>query len=294
MSPEGQITTEQRDCGTTYHALLALSDWLAENHCPVVALESTGVYWRPVYHVLVGTVEVLVGHAREMRPRPGKKTDKADARWIAELLAHGLIRPRFVPPPAISALRDLTRTRVALVQTRTQAKNRVHKVLEDTNVKLSSVVTDLFGKSGRRMLAALIAGERDAHKLAMLALGRLRQKLPQLALALAGQCTAHHGRLIQSALELIDLLDRQIAELDQHIGELVTPLQPQIAQLDSIPGVDVIAARDIIAEIGTDMQRFGSATRLSAWASVSPGNNESAGKRQHGRTRKGNRYVRRV
>ena len=294
VSPEGQITTEQRDCGTTYHELLALSDWLAENHCPVVALESTGVYWRPVYHVLVGTVEVLVGNAREMRPRPGKKTDKADARWIAELLAHGLIRPSFVPPPAISALRDLTRTRVALVQTRTQAKNRVHKVSEDTNVKLSSVVTDLFGKSGRRMLAALIAGERDAHKLAMLALGRLRQKLPQLELALAGQFTAHHGRLIQSALELIDLLDRQIAELDQHIGELVVPLQPQIAQLDSIPGVDVIAARDIIAEIGTDMQRFGSATRLSAWASVSPGNNESAGKRRHGRTRKGNRYLRRV
>ena len=174
VSPEGQITTERRDFGTTYAELLALSDWLMESHCPVVAMESTGIYWRPGYHVLAGTVEVLVGTAREMRPRPGTKTDPADATWIAELLAHGLIRPSFVPPPMISALRDLTRTRVALVQTRTQAKNRVHKVLEDTHVKLSSVVTDLFGVSGRRMLAALIAGERDANTLAALALALQR------------------------------------------------------------------------------------------------------------------------
>jgi transposase len=237
---------------------------------------------------------VLVANARDIRPRPGKKTDKADAAWIAELLAHGLIRPSFVPPPAISALRDLTRTRVALVQTRTQAKNRVHKVLEDTNIKLSSVVTDLFGKSGRQMLAALIAGERDPKRLSALALGRLRHKLPQLELALAGQFTVHHGRLIQGALDLIDLLEQQIADLDQQISELVTPLQPQLAQLDSIPGVDLIAAREIIAEIGGDMSRFGSAGRLAAWARVSPGNNESAGKRRSGRTGKGNRYLRRI
>ena len=294
MRDDGQITTEVRGFGTTYAELLALSDWLSASHCPVVAMESTGVYWRPVYHVLVGTVEVLVGNAREMRPRPGKKTDPADATWIAELLAHGLIRPSFIPPPAINALRDLTRTRVALVQTRTQAKNRVHKVLEDTNIKLSSVVTELFGKSGRQMLAALIAGQRAPHTLAALALGRLRQKLPQLELALAGQFTAHHARLIQGALELIDLLDRQSAELDQQIGELVQPLWPQITQLDSIPGVDETAARDIFAEIGTDMSRFGDAARLASWASVCPGNNESAGKRRHGRTRKGNRYLRRV
>ena len=294
VSPEGQITTERRDFRTTYAELLALRDGLMASHCPVVAMESTGVSWRPVYHVLAGTVEVLVGNAREMRPRPGKKTDPADATWIAELLAHGLIRPSFVPPPMISALRDLTRTRVALVQTRTQAKNRVHKVLEDTNVKLSSVVTDLFGVSGRRMLAAFIAGERDANPLAALALGKLRRKLPQLELALAGQCTAHHARLIQGALDLIDLLDRQIAELDQQIGALVHPLRPQITQLDRIPGVDETAARDIVAEIGTDRSRCGAASRLASWASLCPGNNESAGKRRHGRTRKGNRYLRRV
>src|SRR6516165_1753733 len=294
VSPEGQITTERRDFRTTYAELLALRDGLMASHCPVVAMESTGVSWRPVYHVLAGTVEVLVGHAREMRPRPGKKPDPADATWIAELLAHGLIRPSFVPPPMISAWRDLTRTRVALVQTRTQAKNRVHKVLEDTNVKVASVVTDLFGVSGRRMLAALIAGERDPQALAGLALGRLRRKLPQLEVALTGQFTHHHATIIQASLELVDLLNRQIADLDSQIGELVTPLEPQITQLDSIPGVDKIAARDILAEIGTEMSRFGSAARLASWAGVCPGNNESAGKRRRGKSRKGNRYIRRV
>jgi transposase len=191
-------------------------------------------------------------------------------------------------------LRDLTRTRVALVQTRSQAKNRVHKVLEDTNVKLASVVTDLFGVSGRRMLAALIAGERDPQALAGLALGRLRRKLPQLEVALTGQFTHHHATIIQASLELVDLLNRQIADLDSQIGELVAPLESQITQLDSIPGVDKTAARDILAEIGTDMSRFGSAIRLASWAGVCPGNNESAGKRRRGKSRKGNRYIRRV
>jgi len=181
----GQVTQDVREFATTYGALLALLDWLVEAHCPIVALESTSVYRKPVYHVLIGTVEVVVGNAQEMQQRPGRKTDKADARWIAELLAHGLIRPSFVPPPAISALRDLTRTRVALIQTRSQAKNRASKVLEDTNIKLASVVADRFGVSGRQMLAALIAGERD----------------PQ---ALAGQFTDHHAQLIALGLDLID------------------------------------------------------------------------------------------
>jgi transposase len=253
-----------------------------------------GVYWRPVHHVLSGTLEVVVGNAQEMRRRPGRKTDKADARWIAELLAHGLIRPSFVPPPAIQALRDLTRTRVALVQTRSQAKNRVTKVLEDTNIKLSSVVADLFGVSGRRMLAALIAGERDPNVLAALAKGRLRRKLSQLEVALTGQFTPHHAWLIQGALELIDLLDRQIADLNQQIGDLVSPLTLQMEQLTSLPGVETTAARVILAEIGTDMSRFGADTRLASWAGMCPGNDESAGKRRGGRTRKGNRYLRRV
>jgi transposase len=291
---DGQVTKDVREFDTTYTALLALSEWLHEVHCPVVAMESTGVYWRPVYHVLVGTVDVLVGNPQEMRRRPGHKTDKADARWIAELLAHGLIRPSFIPPPAIQALRDLTRTRVGLVQTRTQAKNRVTKVLEDTNIKLASVVSDLFGTSGRRMLAALIAGERDPRVLAHLALRRLRRKLPELEVALTGQFTEHHAGIIQLSLELIDLLDRQIATLDEQIGALVAPLAPQIEQLTSIPGLQATAARVILAEIGTDMSRFGADARLASWAGMCPGNNESAGKRRHGRTRKGNRYLRRV
>jgi transposase len=294
VTEDGQVTQEVREFATTYPALLALLDWLSAQHCPVVAMESTGVYWRPVYHVLAGTVEVLVGNAHEMRRRPGRKTDRADASWIAELLAHGLIRPSFVPPPAIQALRDLTRTRVALVQTRSQAKNRVTKVLEDTNIKLSSVVADLFGASGRRMLAALIAGEREPKVLAALARGRLRRKLSQLEVALTGQFTPPHARLIQGALELIDLLDRQIADLNQQIGDLVAPLAPQMEQLTSLPGVETTAARVILAEIGTDMSRFGADTRLASWAGMCPGNDESAGKRRGGRTRKGNRYLRRV
>ncbi len=271
-----------------------MSEWLPEQQCPVVALESTGVSWRPIDHVLVGTVEVLVGNAQEMRRRPGRKTDKADARWIAELLAHGLMRPSFIPPPAIRALRDLTRTRVSLIQARTQAKNRVIKVLEDTNIKLASVVSDLFGRSGRRMLAALLAGERAPKRLAALALGVLRRKQPPLELALTGQFTDHHAWLIQGALELIDLLNRQITERDQHIGELMTPLAPQMEQLTSIPGVEVTAARAILAEIGTVMRHFGAAARLASWAGVGPGNDNSAGKQRSGRTRKGNRYLRRV
>lgn len=247
-----------------------------------------------MYHVLSGALEVVVGNAQEMRRRPGHKTDKADARWIAELLAHGLIRPSFLPPPPIQALRDLTRTRVALVQSRSQAKNRVHKILEETNIKLASVVTELFGVSGRRMLAAFMAGERDPHVLATFARGRLRRKLAALELALQGQFTAHHARLIALALEVIDLMNRQIAELDQQIGELLAPLYPQIEQLISMPGVEATAARAILAEIGTDMTRFGSDARLASWAGVCPGNHESAGKRRRGRTRPGHRYLRRV
>jgi transposase len=197
-------------------------------------------------------------------------------------------------PPPIQALRELTRTRVGLLQTRTQAKNRVTKVLEDTNIKVASVVADLFGVSGRRMRAALIAGERHPQVLADLAVRRLRRQLPELELALAGQLTEHHARLIPLSLELIDLLDRQIAMLDQQIGALVAPLTPPMEQRISIPGVEATAARAILAEIGTDMSRFGSASRLASWAGVCPGNNESAGKQRRGRTRKGNRYLRRV
>jgi transposase len=192
------------------------------------------------------------------------------------------------------AFRDLTRTRVSLVQTRTPAKNRVSKILEDTNITLASVVSEVFGKSARRMLEALVAGERDAAKLSVMALGSLRRKMPQREVALEGQCTAHHAKLMAGALELVDGLGRQIVDIDQQLQALLGPMAPQLEQLDSMPGVNESTARDIRAEIGLDMTRFGSASRRAAWAGLSPGNNESAGKRRKGRTRRGKRYLRRV
>ena len=290
----GQVSLEHETFGATYQELLRCSDWLTQAGCPIVAMESSGVYWKPVFHVLSGIVDVVVGNARDIRPRPGRKTDKRDAAWIAELLAHGLIRPSFVPPPHICALRDVTRTRVGLVQARTQTKNRIHKLLEDTNIKLSSVVADLFGKSARRMLDALVTGERDPKVLAELAIGRLRPKVPALELALTGQFTDHHAHLLKLMLDLVDVYDAHIAELDRRIGEIVEPITTELELLQTIPGVQKVAARDILAEIGTDMTRFVSAKRLASWARVCPGMNESAGKRHSSRTGKGNRYLRRV
>lgn len=291
----GVVSKQTRVFDTTLSQLEALRDWLVAEGCKVAAMESTGVYWKPVYHVLSKRLDVLVGNPRDMRRRgPGRKTDKADADWISELVAHGLVQPSFIPPPHITALRDLTRTRATLVQTRTQAKNRVHKVLEDTNIKLASVVSDLFGKSARMMLDALIAGERDPKRLAQMALGVMRRKIPQLEFALAGQFTEHHAALIRMSLEQVDMLERQIGELDQRIEQLSPSLGAAVEQGDSIPGVDEVAARTILAEIGTDMSRFGSSKRLASWGGLCPGNNESAGKRLRGKARKGNRWLNRV
>ena len=295
---KGVVQKESRTFATTLGTLRELAGWLHEQECSVVGMESTGVYWKPIYHVLVSEIDhVIVGNPRDMRRRPGKKTDKLDADWISELLAHGLIASSFVPPPHIAALRDLTRTRATLVQTRSQAKNRVHKILQDTNIKLSSVVTDLFGKSGRAMLEALVSGERDPKRLRRLALGRLRSKLPQLELALEGEFTDHHGALIRLALEQVDVLDRQLSEIDARIANLASTnsaVSGAIEQLDSIPGIDQTAALAVVAEIGTEMDRFESDKRLASWAGLCPGNHESAGKRKSGRTRKGNRWLRRV
>jgi len=290
----GTVAKEVATFGTMYRELLRLSDWLVEGHCPIVVMESTGVYWRPVYHVLTGNVEVLLANPHEVRQRRGKKTDKADAEWLAELLAHGLVTPSFIPTPEISTLRDLTRMRTGLVQTRTQAKNRVLKVLEDTNLKVGDVVSDVFGVSGRRMLDALVAGERDPVVLAEMALRKLRSKIPALQLALEGSFTEHHGWLIQMSLDMVDMANRQIHEMDERIGKLLEPLSSQAAQLATIPGVSEQAARVILSEIGADMSRFGSPQRLASWAGMCPGNNESAGKRRSGRTRKGNKHLRRV
>jgi transposase len=291
---DGVVQKVTRRFGTALAHLRELAAWLREEKCPVVGMESTGVYWRPVYHVLSPVAEVIVGNPRDMHRRPGKKTDGLDADWISELLAHGLISPSFVPSAEQRALRDLTRTRVTLVQVRSQAKNRVHKLLEDTNIKLSSVVSDLFGKSGRAMLDALVAGERCPQALAELALGRLRKKVPQLELALDGMFTEHHAALIKMSLAQVDQLEQQISEIEVRIEALVEKMAPQIAQFDGIPGVDRTAAIAVLAETGTDMSRYVAPKRLASWSGVCPGNNESAGKRHSGRTRRGNKWIRRV
>jgi transposase len=279
---------------TTMRGLTSLLEWLVENECKIAAMESTGVYWKPVYHVLSPVVTVWVANAAEVKQRRGKKTDKADAKWLAELLAHDLIQPSFVPPPMISALRDMVRTRTALVNSRTQAKNRVLAVLEDTNIKLSSVASDPFGRSGRAMMDALVAGYHDPKALAQMAKGILRRKIPQLEAALEGSFTEHHAALIRLSLAAVDLFNDQIAELDGRIAAMVDPIRKEVDLTKSIPGVQETAARAIIAEIGTDMSRFVSQDRLSSWAGVCPGNNESAGKRKSGKVRRGNRHLKRI
>jgi len=294
VAAEGTIHLEKREFSTTVRGLTELSDWLAAAECPVAAMESTGVYWKPIYHILSTTVDVWVVNARDVKQRRGKKTDPKDAQWISELLAHGLIEPSFVPPPQIMALRDVVRMRTALVQTRTQIKNRVLATLEDTNVKLASVASDPFGVSGRKMMDALVKGDRDPKALSQLAKGVLRRKIPQLEAALEGTFTDHHAFLIRLNLELIDHTNAQIAQLDERIGELMEPMQKEAELLKSIPGVHHKAARTILSEIGLDMSRFVSASRLASWAGICPGNNESAGKRRSGKIRKGNRYLKRV
>jgi transposase len=290
----GMIKLENRTFDTNMRGLTSLLDWLMESECRIAAMESTGVYWRPVYHVLSPVLTVWVANPAEVKQRRGKKTDKADAQWIAELLAHDLIQPSFIPPAEINALRDMVRTRTALVNNRTQAKNRVLAILEDTNIKLSSVASDTFGKSGRAMIDALVDGHRDPKALAQMAKGILKRKIPQLEAALEGSFTEHHAFLIQVSLSVIDLLDKQIAELDKHVESMVIPLRKEVDVISSIPGVSETSARAIISETGIDMNRFVTDTRLVAWACMCPGNNESAGKRKRGKTRKGNRYLRRM
>jgi transposase len=294
VSDDGQITTELVDGGTTSRALIALRTWGPAQQCPVVAMERTGVYWKPVSHVLSAVVEVCVAQSQDVRQRPGTKTDESEATWMAELLAPGLIQPSFVPPPAMRAWRDLTRTRVSLVQTRTQAQNRVSKIVEDTNIQLASVVSDVCGKRARRMLVAWVAGERDAAQLAVMALRSVRRQMPQLAVALAGQCTAHHAQLMVGALELVDVRGRQMVDMDQQLQAWLGPMAPQLEPLDRMPGVNASTARDILAEMGLARTRCGSASRRAAWAGWSPGTNDSAGKRRQGRTRRGHRSLRRV
>ena len=272
--------------------LEALADWLEAEGVTQVVMEATGQYWKPIWYVLEERgLALLLVNARHVKILPGRKTDVADAAWLAELLEHGLLRGSFVPPPQIRQLRDLTRYRKKLIQAHTAETQRVHKTLEDAGIKLDSVAADVLGVSGRAMLAALVAGERDPVVLAGLAKGKLRRKLPQLRQALTGRFGDHHALLVGLSLGHLEHLERAIARLDDRVDEVIAPFAVARDRLDTITGVGKRAAETIIAEIGTDMGAFPTAGHLASWAGRCPGNNLTGGKRRSGKPTKGNRWL---
>ncbi len=290
--PEGGRRQEVQTFGTTAAALLTLRDWLSVHGVTHVAMESTGVYWKPVYYVLEERFTCLLVNAAHVSKVPGRKTDVRDCEWLAQLLEHGLLRGSFVPPVPIRELRDLTRYRAVLVQDRTREANRLHKVLTDAGIQLASVATNVLGKSGRAMLAALVEGTSDPAVLADLAQGKLRRKLPALREALAGHFRGHHAFLVSQLLAHLDYLDEALDVLTAQIQEALSPFAREAARLDAIPGVGARTAEVLIAEIGVDMRQFPTARHLASWAGLCPGTHESAGKRRAVRTRKGNHWLR--
>ena len=289
----GATQQEIRRFGTMTRDLLELTDWLHALQVTHVAMESTGVYWKPVWNILEGQFAVVLVNAQHIKAVPGRKTDTKDCQWIADLLQHGLLRGSFVPPPPIRELRDLTRLRTSLRQDHTAVANRMQKILEDANLKLASVASDWLGVSGRAMLAQLLAGEEDVAKLADLARGRLREKIPALQLALHGRLTDHHRWLLRLQWEQLEFLEAQMARIDAQIQAHVTEYQDAITLCTTIPGIEEVAAANLVAEIGVNMEQFPSAQHLASWAGLCPGNHESAGKRLSGTSRKGNAWLRR-
>jgi len=302
---------ESKRFGTTTPELLELVDWLSQWECTHVAMESTGEYWKPIYNLLEGIFQVFLVNAKHVKQVPGRVTDMGSARWLAELMQHGLLKPSFIPPAPQRDLRDLTRYRTKLVQERARIANRIQKVLEGANIKLSSVISDTFGVSGRAMLETIVGGQADPGTMAELAKGRMRSKLPELEKALTGLVREHHRFLLTNQLAHMDFLDEQIATMGARIeGQIqemsksqdkpfcdpdgATPLKAQdaVELLDTIPGVDTHTAEVIVSELGVDMSRFPTAKHAASWAGLSPGNHESAGKRYSGRTTKGNRALR--
>jgi transposase len=288
---DGRVQKQMRTFGSTTRELVSLREWLQSEGCTHVAMESTGVYWKPVYAILEGAFQIVVANAQQVKKVPGRKTDVKDAEWIADLLCHGLLRSSFVPPKSIRELRDLTRYRRKLVESQAAERNRLLKLLESANIKLSSVATDVFGVSGRLMLKALVEGKASLAEMAELAKGKLRNKIPQLQLALEGKLEEHHRFLLQLQQDRLDAAARDLATLEQRIQQKLEPYAVQVALLQEIPGVDWTLAAVIIAELGIDMSVFQSVSQLASWAGVCPGNNESAGKRKSTRIPKGNVYL---
>ena len=291
---DGNWLEEKHSFGTMTVDLLELSDWLLLHGVIHVAMESTGEYWKPVFNILENNFEVIVVNAQHISKVPGRKTDQSDAQWIAELLQYGLLKASFIPPLGQRELRELTRYRSSFVRERATLVNRVQKVLESANIKLSSVATNVMGVSGRAMLEALIAGSASPEQMAELAKGRMREKREQLTKAMEGRVQAHHRFVLTELLCQIDNIEETITRFDQEIEAYCSPFEEVVELLDTIPGVGREAAEIIVSEIGNDMSRFPTADHLAAWAGVSPGNNESAGKRRSGRTRKGNQALRTV
>lgn len=303
LNREGQVQQETRTFATMTADLLALADWLAEAEVTHVAMESTGIYWKPVWHLLEDRFELILVNARHIKQVPGRKTDLKDAQWLAELLQFGLLKASFIPPPPIRELRDLTRQRTALVNDRARVANRIQKVLEAANIKLSSVATDVLGVSGRAMIDKLIAGEQDAGVLAGEARGTLKRKNAALRQALHGRVTAHHRFQLRLLMDQIRQMEDWITRLDGQVAEVMDraapgepdrppPLAEAARRVATIPGVGRRVAEVIVAEIGPDVRPFATAGHLASWAGLCPGNHQSGGKRLSGRTSKGNQALR--
>lgn len=290
--PDGRPQKRTRTFGTLTDELLTLGDWLADAGCTHVAMESTGVYWKPIYNLLADRFQLILANAHHIKALPGRKTDVKDCEWIADLLRHGLVPASFVPDQDQRELRELTRYRTSLVQERAAEVNRLQKTLEGANIKLSSVASDVLGASGRAMLAALVSGETDAATLAGLARGALQHKTADLQRALTGRVGAHQRFLLGEQLRHIDALAASIERVSTEIAERLRPFAQALEHLDTIPGVGRRTAEVLVAEIGLDMDRFPTAAHLASWAGMCPGNNESAGKRRSGRTRKANPWLR--
>jgi len=287
----GSVQKQMRTFGTTTRDLVNLREWLLSEGCTHLAMESTGVYWKPVYAILEGALEIVVANAQHVKKVPGRKTDVKDAEWLADLLCHGLLRSSFVPPKPIRELRELTRYRRKLVESQAAERNRLLKLLETANIKLSSVTTDVFGASGRLMLRALIEGKATPQEMAVLAKGKLRNKIPELELALEGNLQEHHRFLLELQLQRLEAAEKDLAMLEQRIQQRLEPYATQMQLLDEIPGVDWGVAAVVIAELGVDMSVFQTVSQLVSWAGICPGNNESAGKRKSSRITKGNVYL---
>ncbi|MCL6590766.1 MAG: IS110 family transposase, partial [Firmicutes bacterium] len=286
ITPNGK---EIRSFGTMTESLLEMADWLISNNCKAVAMESTGVYWKPVYNILEATgIEVLVVNARHIKAVPGRKTDVKDAEWIADLLRHGLLRGSFIPDRDQRELRELVRYRTKLTQERTSEINRIQKVLEGANIKLGDVASDIMGKSGQDMLRAIISGNQDPKAMAQMARGKLKNKTELLEKSLTGLIGPHQRMLLEAQLRHIDFLNEEIQKLSQEIESRMRPFEEAIEALDGIPGISRTNAEQILCETGIDMSRFPTDKHFASWAALCPGNNESAGKRKSGKTRKGN------